>query len=191
MEVICTRNWLTGFFFWGGECGKRLVWELFGQHGFKSPVFLMKNAFRSGSEIFACQGKAPVRITKSLKPPMWILKCQQDSLVVAKTTFESLISMIYTWVQGPVSQYASKCHLATLATHSIKVTGCHRYSFPEPLQWWTVREHVRHVWLVIYNVQVGEIVAGQCKAFQSACEGHTLFYTLGIQSWRLIPDCWF
>lgn len=63
-----------------------------------------------------------VSLTKPLKLPTQILKLQQVSLLVAKTAFVSLISVIYIWVQGSMSWYASKCHLATLTTHSVMVT---------------------------------------------------------------------
>lgn len=110
-----------------------MVWGQLSKCGFKSPLFLMKNVLISVAMQFCLAHhellpdlKEPwVSLTKPLKPPTWILKLQQDPLV-AKTAFASLISMIYIWVQSSISWYASKCHLATLTTHSIMVTWQYR-----------------------------------------------------------------
>ena len=107
-----------------------MVWGQLSKCSFKSPLFIMQNVLRSVTmEVFLDHHellpdpKEPcVSLTKPLKPQTQILKFQQLSLVIAKTAFASLISMIHIWVQGSMSWYASKCHLATLTTHSVMVT---------------------------------------------------------------------
>lgn len=107
-----------------------MAYGQFSECGFESPLFLMKNVLRSVVMEFCLAHhellldlKEPwVSLTKPLKLSTWILKLQQDSLVVAKAAFASLISMIHIWVQGSMSWYTPRCHLAALTTHSVMVT---------------------------------------------------------------------